>query len=351
MKRSAAEEAGANYDPFGLATAATTTTAAAPQGTEGETLAVAAHYSGRPNGSAEERESSQIIALRKYNNWVKSALLEQFCGSAGGDGCVVALDLCCGKGGDIGKWAKRGARHVVMADVALESVRQALERYDQLTQRTRHVFTATWICADCCRVELSRHVPSGVCYDVVSCQFALHYSFASEKTARALLANASARLRPGGHFVGTIPNADELVRRLKAAPGLEFGNSIYKVKFDSKTDFPRFGARYRFTLLDALDDLPEYLVHFRSLVELAKEYGLELVLGSPFEKFRQEVAAQNSQLALALQRSLGGVDMSQDEHEAFSLYLAFAFRKRSLPLPPYTQASIKIVEPPTDPTC
>jgi SAM-dependent methyltransferase len=61
-------------------------------------------------------------------------------------------------------------------------------------------------------LEASRLFPSHAGpFDVVSCQFALHYAFASEAAARCLLHNVVARLRPGGVFCGTLPNANHLV--------------------------------------------------------------------------------------------------------------------------------------------
>jgi mRNA (guanine-N7-)-methyltransferase len=47
--------------------------------------------------------------------------------------------------------------------------------------------------------------------DLVSCQFAFHYSFESLAQAECMLKNASESLRSGGYFIGTIPNANELV--------------------------------------------------------------------------------------------------------------------------------------------
>lgn len=47
--------------------------------------------------------------------------------------------------------------------------------------------------------------------DLVSCQFAFHYSFESLPQAECMLKNASESLRPGGYFIGSIPNAKELV--------------------------------------------------------------------------------------------------------------------------------------------
>lgn len=47
--------------------------------------------------------------------------------------------------------------------------------------------------------------------DLVSCQFALHYAFESEARARMMLQNIATRLKPGGYFIGTIPDANLIV--------------------------------------------------------------------------------------------------------------------------------------------
>jgi mRNA (guanine-N7-)-methyltransferase len=330
-----------------------TAQAAAPPGTTGSTLEVASHYSAMPNTTPHARTASAIIGLRKFNNWVKATLAELYCGSDGG---ATVLELCGGKGGDLGKWEKRGARHVVLVDVALESVRQATERYAGLLDAARHrasqaqarrMFTATFVCADCFRVDLARHLPAGLCFDVVSCQFALHYSFESEAAARGLLANAAARLRPGGWLVGTVPNADALYGLLRSAPGLEFGNSVYRVRFDQKAECPRFGWRYTFFLRDAVAGVPEFMVHFPTLVRLAADYGLLPELDSPFPKFRDELTRQHPRFAESLARATRGAPMSPDEEAVAALYRVFVFRKQKLPPPPYSHDSILVIPTPT----
>lgn len=47
--------------------------------------------------------------------------------------------------------------------------------------------------------------------DLVSCQFAFHYCFESLEQAECMIKNASECLKPGGHFIGTIPDAYDLV--------------------------------------------------------------------------------------------------------------------------------------------
>lgn len=48
-------------------------------------------------------------------------------------------------------------------------------------------------------------------FDICSCQFVYHYSFESEQKADMMLRNACKRLKPGGFFIGTTPDAFELV--------------------------------------------------------------------------------------------------------------------------------------------
>ena len=48
-------------------------------------------------------------------------------------------------------------------------------------------------------------------FDVVSMQFCMHYAFESETKARTMLRNVSTWLRPQGVFIGTIPDAKQLM--------------------------------------------------------------------------------------------------------------------------------------------
>lgn len=48
-------------------------------------------------------------------------------------------------------------------------------------------------------------------FDIVSCQFAFHYSFESVSQAECTIRNAADNLRPGGYFIGTIPDANDIV--------------------------------------------------------------------------------------------------------------------------------------------
>jgi mRNA (guanine-N7-)-methyltransferase len=99
----------------------------------------------------------------------------------------------------------------------------------------------------------------------------MHYAFESDAKVRCMLENVTRWLRPGGVFVGTIPNAEQLLTRLDQipanAPDLSFGNSVYSIKFESREPRPLYGHRYSFFLQDAVEDIPEYVVHWNAFVQ------------------------------------------------------------------------------------
>lgn len=166
----------------------------------------------------------------------------------------TVLEIACGKGGDLLKWKQARIRELVAMDIADVSVQQAEERY----QKGRMPFKATFKALDCFSERLEAEIKGWV-FDIVSIQFAFHYAFSSEERVRQSIRIISNGMRSGGYFLGTIPNSIIIVQKLREH-GLEFGNSVYKIRFEQEKLDPPFGLRYWFELLDAIDDCPEYLI-------------------------------------------------------------------------------------------
>ena len=170
--------------------------------------------------------------MRNFNNWIKSMLINDFADKVKNskpesyrnhrgqrdisrpEESFTVLDIGCGKGGDLLKWSKAKIDHLVGVDIAQTSVEQAKDRYGEMKARNRHnsnTFSADFYAADCTRVDLETvYDDQNVTFDIVSCQFAFHYCFESIEQADAMLKNVSQRLRPGGFFVGTTPDANEI---------------------------------------------------------------------------------------------------------------------------------------------
>ncbi|XP_035286719.1 mRNA cap guanine-N7 methyltransferase [Anguilla anguilla] len=333
----------------------------------GHSVKVASHYNTLQECGLAARSQSRIFYMRNFNNWLKSVLIGEVLDKVRrrhGELCV--LDLGCGKGGDLLKWRKGHIGRLVCADIAAVSVEQCQQRYSDMRRKCRpndEIFAAEFIVADCTKELLSEKLKDPeMTFDLCSCQFVYHYSFESRAQADTMLRNACERLRPGGFFIGTTPDAFELVKRLEESESNSFGNEVYRVTFQKKGDYPLFGCQYDFSL-EGVVNVPEFLVYFPLFEEMAKKYNMRLVFKKTFREFFEE-KIQNEQHKFLMKKMqaleqypadernklasdspaeyehvkqriecadvkapLG--TLSQSEWEATSIYLVFAFEKMS----------------------
>lgn len=269
--------------------------------TEEHSSVVAAHYNHLEDKGLKERLNSPIFFLRNFNNWVKSVLIQEYTDKIREKDYgkpLRVLDICCGKGGDLNKWQKARVDRVVFADIAKVSVQQCETRYEDRRKRSGQLFKAEFIAADCTKETLrDKYADPSINFDIVSCQFGLHYSFESLSQARRMLTNISECLKPDGYFFGTIPDANEIVARAQKSENFTFGNRIFNIKllFDPKDGYPLFGAKYDFHL-EGVVDCPEFLVNFELFTKLAADYGLELVYKARFADFFKNHSEKYKQL-------------------------------------------------------
>ncbi|KIK03835.1 hypothetical protein K443DRAFT_652210 [Laccaria amethystina LaAM-08-1] len=317
----------------------------------GDVGVVVQHYNSRPDVGVVQRLESPIIGLKNFNNWVKSVLISRFAHPVlaksppsngfsgpgrgrGGSGKV--LDMGCGKGGDMTKWAKAHVRELFGVDIAAVSVDQARSRWE-LMRGPR--FEANFAALDCYAEPLSKAFsPAKLSqpFDVVSMQFCMHYAFETVQKARCMLENVSRHLRTGGVFIGTIPNADILLEHLDELPAdtddLSFGNSVYRIRFENRDSKPMFGHKYWFFLQDAVENVPEYVVRWENFVQMAADYKLYPVYKEEFHQVFEEHQEHPEFKPLLVRMKVvdtnGESAMDEDQWEAANIYIAFAFEKR-----------------------
>ncbi|XP_030755092.1 mRNA cap guanine-N7 methyltransferase [Sitophilus oryzae] len=335
---------------------------------------VATHYNLLEEKGLQERYKSRIIYLRNFHNWIKSMLINQYITKIKEhkkqhNPPIRVHDMCCGKGGDLSKWKKGNITYLICSDIAEVSLEHCRARYDTMKHHARrerggghNMFSLEVIAGDCTKVRLrEKYSDPSMKLDLVSCQFAFHYSFESLPQAENMLRNASECLQPGGYFIGTIPDSNEIVARARKSKSNTFGNKVLEVELDfDPNDPPLFGAKYNFKL-DGVVNCPEFLVHFPTFVKLAKKFGLKLVRKEKFLEFFDKMKHEGRQL-LSNMRALemyppnenatllgdeedyihakefierqdqnGGPvkigTLSKSEWETSSLYLTFAFEK------------------------
>lgn len=284
---------------------------------------IATHYNQIKPLGRHDRQKSDILGVRNFNNWVKSVLIHEYSRSG-----ATVLDLACGKGGDLPKWKRTSIRRMVGVDIAEVSVEEARRRYGEMRPR----FEASYHVLDAFHRNWDEAVGGATRFDLISCQFALHYCFESEESARHAIASVSKHLQPGGLFFGTIPNYSAIRRKLLATPNQrEISNDIYSLRLDEGTDLqPGYGQRYYFDLAEAIDSCPEYFIPFAMLESLAEEQGMEACMEMPFQAFFERHSARHMDLLLRMNivDARGNMLLRPEDMEVAELYMAFCFRKK-----------------------
>jgi mRNA (guanine-N7-)-methyltransferase len=298
----------------------------------------------------EGRKASRLLFLRSFNNWVKSVLINKYTYQLGRD--LSVLDICCGRGGDLEKFFRSKVKLYVGSDLAEESLKNAMDRLTKLRNEKFKDFDCKcyFITEDVSdpNNHLLKKIPQEHYFDLVSCQFAMHYHFESEVRLRAFLKNVTTKLNKGGYFIGTIIDSNVMVKRLRERKypdnkyideKLTFGNDFYSVKFSQKR-FPKdqvFGIKYGFYLEDSLDKkgengdikyIEEYLVLFDMFIKICEEYDLYLVEKFNFTEFYEKHVKENFYYNL-FRKMIKDLENPtiEKQWEIIQLYQAFVLRK------------------------
>jgi hypothetical protein len=201
---------------------------------------------------------------------------------------LVLLDLACGKGGDMFKW-KGIFGEVIGIDENEGNLVEARRRYK--SSKEKDMPKVQWL-----RGDVSRNIGNGdvwldneqrieiqkSAYDVISCNFAIHYFFKEESTLRGLLKNVQDRLVSGGYFIVTTFFGYKVEEFLKDGDrsGSVGDIVIWSInKRYNKEDKNIFGKEitlYNSSISTKGTYIPEWIVDVEYLVKLAEEYDLEL---------------------------------------------------------------------------
>jgi len=199
--------------------------------------------------TATSKTESKLFHMRNLNNWVKTCLINEAVTSESVSlRQLKVFDFACGKGGDVGKFVRRAqelnlslTRYVGM-DVAEESLKEAGDRITTTLIRCRMDKVTNWAFLHgdfgssmkmhrksslkvfglkdlvdgevnvVCESKNGGGGSSGLVnqnetFNVVSCQFALHYAMGTKERALAAFRTASEKLSVGGKLIITTVDA------------------------------------------------------------------------------------------------------------------------------------------------
>lgn len=260
------------------------------------------------------RNQSKYINLRKFHNSIKNSLLNQTVDDFrnGRRRNIFLFDVSVGRMGDYHSWNKAGIYKVFGIDPDEKSISEAHTRYDNLRvnvkNRTEVVLKVETITNE--TIDIDKIIRN---YNIVSCQFSIHYFFENQIMFDNAMRNIETNLKPGGYFIGTAIDGSKLNKLLMGNKILDTPHYHIEKKYENY-DNP-FGMKYSFQLKDHAEsklysfDSDEFLVSKKVLVQACNHFGLQLVGIKDFEEYP--------------------TDEKLDEHEKFIsfMYFTFVFQK------------------------
>ncbi|KAJ6720177.1 MRNA CAP GUANINE-N7 METHYLTRANSFERASE 2 [Salix viminalis] len=203
---------------------------------------------------------------------------------------ATVCDLYCGGGVDIEKWDSAQITHYIGIDVASSGISEVKETWESLKKN----YTADFFQADpCSEIFETQMQEKANQADLVCCLQNLQLCFETEESARKLLHNVASLLKPGGYFFGITPDSSTIwakyqknVEAYHNRSGSMKPNIVpncirsesYMITFEVEEEkFPLFGKKYQLKFAHDISAETHCLVHFPSLIRLAREAGLEYV--------------------------------------------------------------------------
>jgi len=207
------------------------------------------------------RTLSQGKGIRNTHNFIKAVLIHRYIQKN-----KRILDLGCGQGGDLLKIKYQKPSIYVGIDISTTCIAAAQERCASIKMMCRCHF----LCSDFTKHDWDGYPP----YDVINCQFAIQFAFASETHARFTFEKISRFLVEDGLFIGTMPTHKEKTY------------SIVNV-----------------TLPDDKRECKEYAVEVEDLVKMCCEFNLHIVTIQDFSTFYKNALISNPAIANKMQAS------------------------------------------------
>ena len=249
----------------------------------------------------------EIYAMREFHNyWVKGvSLLNRFT-----DHATKVFDVSCGQGGDMNRWFKCKFTTVVGVDKAEGGIINEDGAYQRLIKKTeirppdyKYVFIpmdsgkpwkpqidgikdeylkkvarVTWG-LDPSPLQSIKHLEGLVTpdpsFDLVSCQFSLHYFFETEAMLDTLIANINTVLAPGKHFIGTCFDGEKVVSLLGNSEERKGRNDIWKIRRAWTGTYKKTFGQAIDVYVESIDKWHrEYLVPYDLLVKRLAKSGI-----------------------------------------------------------------------------
>ncbi|XP_018007279.1 mRNA cap guanine-N7 methyltransferase-like [Hyalella azteca] len=299
---------------------------------------LASRKSSNPTPSFIVRRRSTIYPLKTFNNWAKARIIQHAIPDDA-EQTVVVMDLGCGRGIDLKKWAHARVHRVYLVEEDELDMKECLHRFTELNSRWPGRLKACFVNKDFAFDSIV--LPELV--DVISCQFFVQRAFNSLEEAETMAKNVARSLKDDGKFIASLVNAEKIKRWLDKFRGeTRCTNGVFTVELAtpiSESSVAEFGTKMLFMIDDKV--FPENLVQLETLTNVMKKFGLELVWRRSFLELYEEASRDEEHKPLLINMGVeaqGKLKMSQEQMETADLFEALMFRK-ILPIPEEVNAT------------
>lgn len=253
------------------------------------------------------RSESRFINMRKKHNKIKDILIQTAVKKVRKSKEIRLLDISVGRFGDLHKYMKSGVNFVLGIDPCTESIIEADRRLKNSNKNSK--FEAELFVDTITDDEIPISIQNKR-FDVVVCNFTLHYFFEKESYLHNVFRHVSNVINKGGYFIGTSIDGSKIDKHVKKNDNYEI-DKFYDVPLKSK-----FGNKYTFKLFDNEDsglyfidkDITEYLVDVKTFLKIARDYDFKLLKLVEFDKYT-------------------GFRMDEHEEDISNMYFSFVFCK------------------------
>ena len=168
-----------------------------------------------------QKKTSNAAGMRSFNNWIKSNMILTYCNEG-----ATALDIGCGRGGDLIKFYAAGVNEYVGVDIDNNGLYvindSAHNRYKNLKSTNKNIPSMYFIHADArglFKVNAQENILPNMTqqnkklietflsenkkYNVISCQFTMHYYLSDELSWLNFCQNIKNHLTDNGYFLVT----------------------------------------------------------------------------------------------------------------------------------------------------
>ena len=239
---------------------------------------------------------SQIKNLRTFHNYVKSLLIKNAViyekSVIGIKRPIRLLDIAVGRGGDLHKWIRYGVKEVIGFDMDEESITKADARIkERQGPISIDLFKASATNPNT-KILLSQVVPNNYKFDIISCQFALHYFFDKPESLETFFNICNTYSHPGTLLIGTSIDGGKIYDRLlnhqtykQKVLELEKHYNTHKIKSKDQVFENVYGNAYTYNLKDEIESdsyfqeekSNEFLLDLKALERVARDHGFYLL--------------------------------------------------------------------------